>query len=183
MLDATHRGAGRGDRLPRRAAPDHRLCGFGQDPGHLAAHRAILALPGVEPRNVVAFTFTEKAAAELKEQDLLDPRAGRRRPSWAGRDVRRDHAWIHPRPDAATRPGDLQVLGADRHHVAAARRPEQQEVRSDRLPDELSGTPTLRRYMHSTLYLQATSVLREDDVDWRSRPGRRVESRSATTWS
>ena len=31
---------------------------------------AILAKPGVEPRNVIAFTFTEKAAAELKERVL-----------------------------------------------------------------------------------------------------------------
>ena len=28
----------------------------------------ILKRPGVEPRNVIAFTFTEKAAAELKER-------------------------------------------------------------------------------------------------------------------
>src|SRR5947207_10173409 len=31
---------------------------------------AILAQPGVKPRNVVAFTFTDKAAAELKERVL-----------------------------------------------------------------------------------------------------------------
>ena len=31
---------------------------------------SILAQPGVEPRNIVAFTFTEKAAAELKERIL-----------------------------------------------------------------------------------------------------------------
>src|SRR5437763_6668633 len=31
---------------------------------------AILAQPGVRPRNVIAFTFTEKAAAELKERVL-----------------------------------------------------------------------------------------------------------------
>ena len=31
---------------------------------------AILAQPGVKPRNVIAFTFTEKAAAELKERVL-----------------------------------------------------------------------------------------------------------------
>src|SRR3954465_5697317 len=35
----------------------------------------ILAQPGVQPRNVVAFTFTEKAAAELKERVLSIVRA------------------------------------------------------------------------------------------------------------
>ena len=42
-------------------------------------------------------------------------------------------------------------------------------------PTSSTGTPTLRRYIHSKLFLQATSVLREDTVDWRScRPGARV---------
>src|SRR6266581_155871 len=29
---------------------------------------SILSLPSVKPRNIIAFTFTEKAAAELKER-------------------------------------------------------------------------------------------------------------------
>ena len=33
----------------------------------------ILRRPGVEPRNIVAFTFTEKAAAELKERVTAMP--------------------------------------------------------------------------------------------------------------
>ena len=32
-------------------------------------------------------------------------------------------------------------------------------------PTSSAGTPTLRRYIHSRLFLQAMSVLREDDVD------------------
>ena len=33
-------------------------------------------------------------------------------------------------------------------------------------PTTSSGTPYLRRFLHSRLFLQATSVLREDAVDW-----------------
>ena len=33
-------------------------------------------------------------------------------------------------------------------------------------PTSSTGTPHLRRFLHSRLFLQATSVLREDSVDW-----------------
>ena len=33
-------------------------------------------------------------------------------------------------------------------------------------PTSSTGTPYLRRFLHSRLYLQATSVLREDSIDW-----------------
>ena len=99
---------------------------------------AILSLPGVEPRNVVAFTFTEKAAAELQGPDLLDPRAGGRRPARAGRDVCRDDARVRPGPAAAARPGDLQVLGADGHHRrGSSSTGTASRSGLDRLPDQL----------------------------------------------
>ena len=100
---------------------------------------AILAQPGVEPRNVIAFTFTEKAAAELKERIHRDRRAGAGVSTRARRDVHRHDARLLPRPAAAARAGDVQVLRADRHHDAAARRPQQPEVRADDVPDALAG--------------------------------------------
>ena len=82
---------------------------------------AILDQPGVEPRNVIAFTFTEKAAAELKERilSILEEEGWRR--YGIGRDVRRHDARVRARPASAARAGDLQVLGADRDHGSAVR--------------------------------------------------------------
>jgi len=127
---------------------------------------SILAQPGVEPRNVIAFTFTEKAAAELKERIL----------SILGEE-------------------DLGTLGLAEMYVGTMHGyaldllqrlvPETfkfsvlTEITSRMLVDRNSrksgltvcpttsgGTPYLRRFLHSRLFLQATSVLREDAVDW-----------------
>ena len=68
LTGGVHRRAAGSDRHDRRAAADRGVCGIGQDPGHLAAHRRDPAPGRVEPKNIVAFTFTEKAAAELKER-------------------------------------------------------------------------------------------------------------------
>ena len=77
---------------------------------------AILAQPDVEPRNIIAFTFTEKAAAELKERILSILEKEGLDTLGLGRDVRRHDARVRARPAAAAGAGDLQVFGADRDH-------------------------------------------------------------------
>ena len=68
--------------------------GVGQDAGDLAADRGILKLPGVEPKNIVAFTFTEKAAAELKERVTTLVTAELGDMTGYGGAVHRDHARV-----------------------------------------------------------------------------------------
>ena len=69
----------------------------------------ILRLPGVEPKNIVAFTFTEKAAAELKERVTDADHGGVSGDDRAGRAVHRDHARVRPRPAPDLRAGDVQA--------------------------------------------------------------------------
>lgn len=125
----------------------------------------ILKQPGVEPRNIIAFTFTEKAAGELKE---------------------RIHSVLEEQ-DVTTR-GIAEMYVGTMHGFALdlVQRlvPETfkfsalSEVtgrlfidRNSRLsgltecPTLSSGTPHLRRFVHSKLYTQVTSVLREDTVN------------------
>ena len=142
---------------------------------------AILAQPGVEPRNVIAFTFTEKAAAELKERDLsILEQEGVDRLGLAEMYVGTMHGYcldllqrLVPETFKFSVLTDITSrLFVDRNST---------QVRADRLPDQSAGTATLRRYIHSKLYLQAISVLREDDGRLGSRPGRRGVVVRATT--
>ena len=153
--------------MPRRAAADHRVCRVRQDAGHLAAdRRRSCAQPGVEPRNIIAFTFTEKAAAELKERILsIVEKEGVDTLGLAEMYIGTMHGYALDL---------LQRLVPETFKFSVlteitARMFVDRNSRKSGLtvcPTSSSGTPYLRRFLHSRLYLQATSVLREDAVDW-----------------
>src|SRR5699024_2947995 len=125
----------------------------------------ILAQPGIEPRNIIAFTFTEKAAAELKDRILGIVREQR------GDVVGMAEMYI------GTMHGYcldlLQRLVPDTFkysvltEITARLLVDRNSTRSGltTCPTTSTNTPTLKRYIHSKLYLQVMSVLREDEID------------------
>lgn len=136
---------------------------------------AILARPGVHPRNVVAFTFTEKAAAELKERVL----------SIVEREM--GHVTGLAEMYIGTMHGYgldlLQRLVPDKFKFSVLTDVTAQ-VFVDRYSSKsgLTSCPTtsksgtLKRYVNSRLYLQVLSVLREDAVDSAKVPAGVMES-------
>ena len=132
---------------------------------------AILELPGVEPRNVVAFTFTEKAAAELKERIL----------SIVGEVTGLAEMYVGTMHGYALDLLQRMVPEAFKFSVLT-------DITAQLLVDRYSGRsgltscPTtakggvLRRYLNSKLYMQVLSVLREDKIDYRRVPAGVLES-------
>ena len=127
----------------------------------------IIRQPGVEPRNVIAFTFREKAAAELKD---------------------RIHGILQSDGVGSQGIAEMYVGTMHGYTLDLLQRLVPETFKYSVLTDitarllvdrnsrksGLTICPTLppakqehlRRYQNSKLYLQAMSVLREDEVDW-----------------
>lgn len=123
----------------------------------------LLASGDIDPRNIVAFTFTEKAAAELKDRVLrLVAEKGLERVGMAEMFVGTMHGYC------------LDLL--QRHVPETFKFGVLTEITSRMLVDRYSRQsglttcpkltgPTLRRFVDSRLYLQILAILREDSVD------------------
>jgi len=126
----------------------------------------LLVRDDVGPRNIVAFTFTDKAAAELKERILSILEAdGVGTLGLAEMFVGTMHGYCLDL---------LQRLVPDTFkfsvltEVTARLFVDRYSRRSGltTCPTTANKVSHLRRYLHSKLFLQVVSALREDDVDW-----------------
>jgi DNA helicase-2/ATP-dependent DNA helicase PcrA len=126
----------------------------------------LLGQPGVEPQHIVAFTFTDKAAGELKERihsRISDQRGDVR--GLAEMYIGTMHGYaldlLHSHVPEAFKYNvlnDVQTrLIIDKNSAKSGLTTTQHVVRGEAKP--------LRRYIHSRLYQQAMSILREDTVD------------------
>ncbi len=136
---------------------------------------AILAQPGVKPRNVIAFTFTEKAAAELKERilSIVDAELGEVT-GLAEMYIGTMHGYCLDL---------LQRLVPEKFKFSVLT-----EITGQLLVDRysvksgLKSCPTtakpgfLRAFINSKLYLQVLTVLREDKIDVAAVPAGVIES-------
>lgn len=126
----------------------------------------ILKLPGVTPANVVAFTFTDKAAAELKDRvtSIVETEHGEAL-GLAEMYIGTMHGYCLNLlqtyvPDAfkySVLTDITQRLFIDRNSRKSG---------LTETPTLSPNTPKLRRYIHSRLYMQVLSILQEDDVDF-----------------
>jgi DNA helicase-2/ATP-dependent DNA helicase PcrA len=129
---------------------------------------------GLKPANIIAFTFTDKAAAELKQR-VID-RCRERLPGLVGM-AEMYIGTIHGFSLDLLRTEVPQFLKYDILNEV------QQVLFVDRnsAKSGLTATATLqgvqlRRYVDTRLYIEAMSLLRESEVDWAALAGTSIMS-------
>ncbi|MDA8207931.1 MAG: ATP-dependent helicase, partial [Actinomycetota bacterium] len=123
---------------------------------------AILRTPGAEPRNVVAFTFTEKAAAELKNR--VYEIVGEQTVGLAEMYIGTMHGYcLDLLQRLVPETFKFSALTDVTNRMLIDRNSKMSGLTS--CPTTALNVPYLRRYQDSKLYQQVTSVLREDNVD------------------
>jgi DNA helicase II / ATP-dependent DNA helicase PcrA len=130
----------------------------------------ILQQPGVEPRNIVAFTFTEKAAAELKDRvlSIIAEEQGDVT-GLAEMFIGTMHSYaLDLVQRLVPETFKYRVLTDITARLLVDRNSQRSGLTE--CPTTSPGTPALRRWTNSDLYLQAMSILREDDVDFEKVP-------------
>ncbi|MDR6415579.1 ATP-dependent DNA helicase [Pseudarthrobacter sulfonivorans] len=125
----------------------------------------ILARPGVTPKNIVAFTFTEKAASELRERVLSIIGEQEGVPiGLAEMFIGTMHAYcLNLLQTYVPETFKFSVLSDVTQRLLIDRNSKRSGLTET--PTTSSAIPFLQRYIHSRLYAQVLSVLAEDDVD------------------
>ena len=118
----------------------------------------------LEPRNIVAFTFTEKAAAELKERIMRRTRESAKAEltGMAEMHVGTIHAFCQKLlQDDVPEYRKYEVLEPIRQSLYVDRKSAKTGLTES---EKLNGTP-LRRWVDTSSYLSSLAVLREDDIN------------------
>jgi DNA helicase II / ATP-dependent DNA helicase PcrA len=137
----------------------------------------LLELPEMHPRNVVAFTFTDKAAAELKDRisRLVEERFGNIH-GLAEMFVGTMHGYalelLQTHVPTTFKYG---VLNEIQTRLVIDRNSRKSGLTTLTYQADGQGKP-LQRYKHSRLYMQVLNILREDEVDWGLVPDQLTEA-------